>query len=341
MDYRTEAPTVIRDFLIYHETIQGHSRKTVDEYYLDLRNFFRYILLEKAMVPREIPFDEISIDGVDLALVRSVTLTDVYSYMSYLSRDRAKHANSPDSGYGLSPAARARKIATIRSFYKYLTNKAKLLSENPMQDLDSPRLKKSLPRYLDLDESISLLQSVDGTNKERDYCILTLFLNCGLRISELVGLNVSDVRGDQLRVLGKGNKERIIYLNDACTSALSEWLSVRETMGTVDKNALFITRKHTRITTAAVHKLVKKHLSAAGLDSSQYSSHKLRHTAATLMLQNGVDVRTLQEVLGHDHLNTTQIYTHVASDDLRIAAKANPLGNIKAASAKKVESDKE
>lgn len=293
------------------------------------------------MVPREIPFDEISIDGVDLALVRSVTLTDVYSYMSYLSRDRAKHANSPDSGYGLSPAARARKIATIRSFYKYLTNKAKLLSENPMQDLDSPRLKKSLPRYLDLDESISLLQSVDGTNKERDYCILTLFLNCGLRISELVGLNVSDVRGDQLRVLGKGNKERIIYLNDACTSALSEWLSVRETMGTVDKNALFITRKHTRITTAAVHKLVKKHLSAAGLDSSQYSSHKLRHTAATLMLQNGVDVRTLQEVLGHDHLNTTQIYAHVASDDLRIAAKANPLGNIKAASAKKVESDKE
>ena len=182
---------------------------------------------------------------------------------------------------------------------------------------------------MNLEESVSLLQSVDGANRERDYCILTLFLNCGLRISELVGLNINDVRGDQLRVLGKGNKERIVYLNEACQQAIQDWLAVRENQAVTDKNALFITRKHTRITTAAVHKLVKKHISAAGLDSSQYSSHKLRHTAATLMLQNGVDVRTLQEVLGHDHLNTTQIYTHVASDDLKTAAEANPLARLK------------
>ena len=329
MDHRTEAPAIIRDFLTYHQTIQGHSRKTVDEYYLDLRNFFRYLLRIRGMVSPDVPFDEISVAQVDLNLVKSVTLTDVYDYLDYLSRDRATHPNSPDTGYGLSPAARARKVATIRSFYKYLTNKAKLLTENPVQDLDSPRLKKSLPKYLDLEESMQLLESVSGANQERDYCILTIFLNCGLRISELVGLNLSDVRGEQLRVLGKGNKERIIYLNESCQDAIQRWLEVRQTMGPQDKNALFITRKHTRITTAAVHKLVKKHLTAAGLDSTQYSSHKLRHTAATLMLQNGVDVRTLQEVLGHDHLNTTQIYTHVSSDDLRIAAKANPLGHLK------------
>lgn len=329
MDYRSEAPAIIRDFLTYHETIQAHSRKTVDEYYLDLRNFFRYIKIEKGKAPRAAELDSISIDDVDLELVRSVGLADVYSYMSYLSRDRAQHANSPDTGYGLAPAARARKIATIRSFYKYLTNKAKLIKENPMQDLDSPRLKKTLPRYLDLDESVNLLTSIEGENKERDYCILTLFLNCGLRISELVGLNLSDVRGETLRVLGKGNKERVIYLNDACQAALRDWLVVRGTQGIIDKNALFITRRHTRVTTDAVHYMVKKRLSAAGLDSSLYSSHKLRHTAATLMLQSGVDVRTLQEVLGHEHLNTTQIYTHVASEDLRSAAKANPLGNVK------------
>ena len=329
LDYRTDAPPILRDFLTYHETIQGHSRKTVDEYYLDLRNFFRFIKIEKGKAPRTAELDEVSIDDVDLALASSVTLTDVYSYMSYLSRDRAKHANSPDTGYGLTAAARARKIATIRSFYKYLTNKAKLIKENPMQDLDSPRLKKTLPRYLNLEESVNLLQSVDGANKERDYCILTLFLNCGLRISELVGLNLTDVRADQLRVLGKGNKERIVFLNDACQQAITDWLEVRGTSAAIDKNALFITRKHTRITKDAVHYLVKKHLSAAGLDSTQYSSHKLRHTAATLMLQNGVDVRTLQEVLGHEHLNTTQIYTHVDNDDLRVAAKANPLGNLK------------
>ncbi len=327
MDYRTEAPAIIRDFLTYHQTIQGHSRKTVEEYYLDLRGFFRFLRLERGQVPPETPMEEISIDTVDLDLVRSVTLTDVYAYLDYLSNDRAKHPNSADTGYGLSPAARARKVATLRSFYKYLTNKAKLLTENPVQDLDSPRLKKSLPKYLNLEESVRLLDSVTGANAVRDTCILTLFLNCGLRISELVGLNLSDVRDDQLRVLGKGNKERVIYLNDACKDAIRQWLTERDAMGAVDKNALFITRKHTRITTAAVHKLVKKHLAEAGLDSSQYSSHKLRHTAATLMLQNGVDVRTLQEVLGHDHLNTTQIYTHVSSDDLRIAAKANPLGN--------------
>ena len=319
MDYRTEAPALLRDFLVYHETIQGHSRQTVDEYFLDLRNFFRYLKLEKNLVPKDMPFDQIPIDDVDLSLVKQITLTDIYAFMNFLSRDRR-----------LNNASRARKVATIRSFYKYLTNKAKLLDTNPVQDLDSPRLKKTLPKYLNLDESLELLDSVDGKNAVRDYCILTLFLNCGLRISELVGLNKTDVRGDQLRVLGKGNKERILFLNEACQQALADWMTERDAMTLVDQNALFVTlQNRRRITTAAVHKLVKKHLAAAGLDSTQYSAHKLRHTAATLMLQNGVDVRTLQEVLGHDHLNTTQIYTHVDNEDLRTAARANPLSRTK------------
>lgn len=318
MDYRTEAPSLIRDFLVYHETIQGHSRRTVDEYYLDLRGFFRFLKLDKKLVPPQTALDSISIDDVDLAFVRSISLTDVYDYMSFLARDR-----------GLNAASRARKVATIRSFYKYLTNKAKLLDQNPVQELDAPKLKKTLPKYLDLEESIHLLQSVDGKNSSRDYCILTLFLNCGLRISELVGLNKTDVRGNQLRVLGKGGKERILYLNEACQQALQDWMTQRDAMTLLDQNALFVTlQNRRRITKAAVHKLVKKHLTAAGLDSTQYSSHKLRHTAATLMLQNGVDVRTLQEVLGHDHLNTTQIYTHVDNDDLRAAARANPLAHL-------------
>jgi len=310
---------LLRDFLVYHETIQGHSRQTVDEYYLDLRSFFRFLKLDKKLISKDLPFDQIPIDDIDLPFVRAVSLTDVYAYMNYLSRER-----------GLNNSSRARKVATIRSFYKYLTNKAKLLDVNPVQDLDPPRKKKSLPRYLDLDESVNLLESVDGKNSSRDYCILTLFLNCGLRISELVNLNKTDVRGSQLRVLGKGNKERLLYLNDACQRALDDWLTERSMLTLVDQNALFVTlQNRRRISKAAVHKLVKKHLDAAGLDSSQYSSHKLRHTAATLMLQNGVDVRTLQEVLGHDHLNTTQIYTHVDNDDLRIAARANPLSSVK------------
>lgn len=329
MDYHTDAPAILRDFLMYHETIQGHSRKTADEYFFDLRTFFRYIKTIKGRAPRTADLDDISIDDVDLDLVASVTLTDVYSYMSYLSRDRVKHPNAAEPEYGLTTSARARKIASIRSFYKYLTNKAKLLKENPMQDLDAPRIKKSLPRYLNLEQSLQLLNSVDGPNQARDYCILTLFLNCGLRISELVGLNLTDVRDDQLRVLGKGSKERIVYLNDACQSAIADWLDTRSKGVGADKNALFLTRRHTRMTKDAVHYMVKKRLLAAGLDPGLYSSHKLRHTAATLMLQNGVDVRTLQEVLGHENLNTTQIYTHVDNEDLRTAAKANPLAKVR------------
>lgn len=329
IDYRTQAPAILRDFLAYHETIQGHSSKTVDEYFLDLRTFFRYIKIEKGIVSRATPLDEISIDDVDLNLVKSVKLADIYAYLSFLSRDRAKNAKNPSSGYGLQASTRARKVATIRSFYKYLVNKAKLLDENPIQELDSPRQKQSLPRYLTLDESVQLLESIDGENAERDFCIITLFLNCGLRISELVGLNLTDVRGDRLRVLGKGNKERIVFLNVACQNSIEDWLAVRANSGSADPYALFITRKHTRITKAGVHYMIKQRLLAAGLDSSKYSAHKLRHTAATLMLQNGVDVRTLQEVLGHEHLNTTQIYTHVDSDSLRAAAQANPLGQVK------------
>lgn len=335
MDYRIEAPPILRDFLTYHEAIQGHSRKTVDEYFLDLRNFFRYIKIEKGKAPRAAALDDINIDDVDLELVRSVGLADVYFYMSYLSRDRAQHPNSDSTGYGLNATSRARKVASIRSFYKYLTNKAKLLTENPMQDLDAPKTRKSLPRYLDLEGSINLLDAVDGPFKERDYCILTLFLNCGLRISELIGLNLTDIRSDQLRVLGKGNKERVLYLNDACKAAISDYIVARGTIGIIDRNALFISQRRTRISKAAVEKLVKKYLTMAGLDSAQYSPHKLRHTAATLMLQNGVDVRTLQEVLGHEHLNTTQIYTHVDNDDLRTAARANPLGKVKRRTTKK------
>lgn len=330
LDYRSQSPQILLDFLAYHETIKAHSQRTVDEYFLDLRNFFRYLKQVRNPALQNVPLDEISIMDVDLTLVRSITLTDIYGYMSYLSRDRIIHQNSENSNKGISAASRARKLATIRSFFNYLCNKVHLLENNPCKDMDSPKLRKSLPHYLTLDESISLLESVDGPNRERDYCILTLFLNCGLRISELIGLNRGDIQDDALRVLGKGNKVRIVYLNQACQDALQEYLKVRRPISGKDQDALFLSNRNQRISRSMVHALVKKHLSDAGLDSTQYSSHKLRHTAATLMLQNGVDVKAVQEVLGHEHLNTTEIYTHIDNESLRIAAKANPLSHMKA-----------
>ncbi|MDR1328887.1 MAG: tyrosine recombinase XerC [Oscillospiraceae bacterium] len=314
---RSESPEILRDFLAYHETIKGHSKKTVDEYFLDLRTFFRFIKLQKALAPPGAEFNEIPFKDVDLAMISSIKLSDVYDFLTYLTRER-----------GLSATSRARKIAAIRSFYKYLTVKTKQLENNPVIDLDPPKLKKTLPRYLTLDESRQLLSSVSGKNQARDYCILTLFLNCGMRVSELAGLNLGDIRADSLRVLGKGGKERVIFLNDACVAAINDYLQIRKTVEK-DNRALFVTAKHSRIERSTVHRLVKKHMLAAGLDATKYSSHKLRHTAATLMLKNGVDIRTLQELLGHENLNTTQIYTHVESEALRDAAQRSPLSDFK------------
>lgn len=328
MDYRNDAPQILKNFLIYHETIKGHSQNTVDEYFLDLRTFFRYLKIHRGIVQRETDIDEIPIQDVDLEFVRKVTLAEVYDYLSFLSRDRVKNQKSHETEYGLSASSRARKIASIKSFFKYLTVKAKLLDENPVQDLDSPKIPKSLPRYLTLAESQALLSAVDSRHKQRDYCIICLFLNCGLRISEIVGLNISDIRADNLRIRGKGDKERVVYLNDATAAAINDYLTVRRSIDAIDRSALFLSNRRTRMSREAVHSMVKKSLLKAGLDETKYSAHKLRHTAATLMLQNGVDVRTLQELLGHEHLNTTQIYTHVDNSELRGAASANPLGHF-------------
>ena len=325
---RSDAPQILRDFLIYHETIRGHSKATVDEYYLDLRTFFRFLKLSRGLVPRTTELDEISIADVDVPFVASVTLAEVYDFLAYLARDRVKQANSPEPEYGLSASSRARKISAIRSFFKYLTMKAKLLDENPVQDLDSPKIPKTLPRYLTLEESQRLLSVVEGKNRERDYCVLCIFLNCGLRISEIVGLNVSDYRGESLRVVGKGNKERTVYLNDACRDAIDRYLEVRKLLAPPRVTAMFLSNRRARISCDSIQVMVKKNLTKAGLDASLYSAHKLRHTAATLMLQNGVDVRTLQEVLGHENLNTTQIYTHIDNAELRTAADANPLSSF-------------
>ncbi len=328
MDYRDEAPEILRSFLTYHETIKGHSRKTVDEYYLDLRTFFRFLKLHRNLVPRDTEFEDISISDVDLEFVRSVTVSEAYEYLAYLARDRVKNQRSHDPDYGTKASTRARKVSTLRSFYKYLNVKAKLIDENPLKDLDVPKIPATLPRYLSLSEAQVLLRAVDGKNKERDYCILCIFLNCGLRISEIVGLNIQDIRCDNIRVFGKGSKERVIYLNDATANAINDYLEIRKGIAAIDKNALFLSNRRTRMTRETVHSMVKKTLLKAGLDADKYSSHKLRHTAATLMLQNGVDVRTLQELLGHENLNTTQIYTHVDNTELRSAAKANPLGSF-------------
>jgi len=319
-------PQVLKDFLAYHETIKGQSQKTIMEYHLDLRMFLRFMKLIKNEMPYNTDLESIPIQDIDLDFIASITTANVFDFLSYLAHDRVKFEDSRSSkDYGIGAAARARKLSSVKSFYKYLTVRTKLLTKNPVQDMEFPKMRKSLPKYLTLEQSQELLRS---TQNERDHAILMIFLNCGIRRAELVGLNLSDVYDDRLRIVGKGNKERFVYMGPACQKAVQDYLTIRKTIDANDPRALFVSRERNRMSVSAVHRLVKKHMLEAGLDASQYSAHKLRHTAATLMLSGGVDVKTVQEVLGHENLNTTEIYTHIENTELRLAANANPLSKF-------------
>ncbi len=321
LDQINDAPDILMEFLEYHSTVRGHSDKTVAGYYLDLKILFRFIKRRRHLVPAETPFNEIDISDVDIDFIKSIRIEELYRYQSF----------SPEmsgSNRSLSAASRCRRTSSVKSFYNYLTVKRHLLDFNICQELDMPKRPNLLPRYLEEAECERLLSVCDGPFALRDYCILMLFMSCGMRVSELVSLNVSDIYDDHLRVVGKGNKERMIYFAQGCREAIDDYLAVREPENIVpeDRNALFISRDHRRISVRGVQKMVDKKLLQAGLDASRYSPHKLRHTAATLMLKNGVDTRALQEVLGHSNLNTTQIYTHLDNAALHEAAMANPIG---------------
>ena len=328
MQRYSDCPQVLREFLIYHENINGQSPLTISEYYLDLRMFLRFIKLMRCDMPIHTELDNINIKDVDLAFIQDIDTSDIFDFLSYLANDRQTNSEHAVPEYGISASSRARKLSAIKSFYKYLTVRTKQLAENPVADLEYPKIRKSLPKYLTFEQSASLLQAVSGQNEKRDYAILMLFLNCGIRRSELVGLNLTDVYEDRIRVVGKGNKERFVYFGSACRKAIDAYLVERNQKVLSDNRALFGSRDNNRISVTAVHRLVKKALLQAGLDSTHFSAHKLRHTAATMMLSGGVDVKTLQEVLGHENLNTTQIYTHIENTELKIAAEANPLAKL-------------
>lgn len=315
-------PPLLQDFANHQLAIKNKSELTVDEYALDLILFFRYLKAQQNGVVLSPSLADTDISDVDIDFLRKVTLADAYAFLSYCKSERDNDA-----------AARARKVSSIRAFFKYLCVQRKLLDENPMQELETPKQKRAQPKYLTLEESLRLLASVEGKYKERDYCILTLFLNCGLRLSELVSINYTDIKDNNtLVVRGKGNKERTVYLNEACVTAIQNYMAVRpvDKVRQKDKTALFLSSRFQRISPKTVQHMVYSYLDKCGLGDRGLSVHKLRHTAATLMYQHGnVDVLVLKEILGHENLGTTEIYTHLVDEQLKKASDANPLSNVK------------
>ena len=324
---REENPDFINSFLDYSATILNKSPNTIKEYNYDLMMFFRFIKIHFNLT-EETDFAKININDISIDTVKKISLEDIHAFISYMAIELKSKS-----------ATRARKVSTIRIFFKYLSQKAHLIDINPAQNLETPKADRRLPKYLNLEESKRLLdvtENEDNRNYQRDYAIITLFLNCGLRLSELVGIDVKDIDFSEakLNVIGKGNKERTIYLNKACLKAISEYLQVRPKEGVkVDKlnshKALFLSERRERISRRTVQYIVNKELQKAGLDTKKYSVHKLRHTAATLMYQYGnVDIRALQVLLGHESISTTEIYTHVDNTQVRDAVESNPLADL-------------
>jgi len=320
-------PDYLNSFLDYTVTILNKSPNTIKEYNYDLATFLKFIKVHFKMTDEE-DFSKITIKDIPLSTIKQIKLDDIHAFLSYLTNT-----------YHSKAATRARKASSIRVFFNYLSQKANLIEFNPAQNLETPKLDKRLPKYLSLEDSKRLLNvagSDDNRNNKRDYAIITLFLNCGMRLSELIGINIKDINFSecQMTVIGKGNKERTIYLNKACMTAINNYLAVRPVEGIKtdkanSKNALFLSERKERISRRTVQYIVDKELRVAGLDTSKYSVHKLRHTAATLMYQYGnVDIRALQEVLGHESISTTEIYTHVANVQARSAIENNPLSDV-------------
>lgn len=315
VNYSDLCPAPMSDFLEYMLSVKGRSDKTVNEYFLDLRTFYRFLVIRYKLSPQVDVFEKIDINFVTLDTLKRVSIMDLHSFIAFIDRERNN-----------TNRTKARKIACLRSFFKYLYSIVKLIPINPAVDLETPKKNSRLPVALSLDESKGMLSSVNGTNKERDYAIIILFLNCGLRLSELIGIDIDKIKGDTLTVVGKGNKERTIYLNDVCVMAIEDYLAVRPDADPGHEKALFLSNRKTRFTQRGVQHMVDKYLNEAGLSGKHYSPHKLRHTAATLMYQYGhVDIRALQEILGHESVSTTQIYTHIDKNQLRDAVKQNPL----------------
>ena len=322
--YSDHCPDYLKEFLIYMETIKGRSSRTVDGYYIELRSFMRFLMIKNNMVSSDTDYTDIDISVAPFELIKNATKLDA---MEFLAEFQTKHQNQAK--------ARSRKVSAIRSFYKYLTVSSGKLIENPMLNLETPKLKKTLPKYLTLEQALELLTHINTNFTERDFCIITLFLNCGMRLSELCGINISDIHDNRLRLLGKGNKERIVYLNNSCLNAINNYLAVLNSGEKIkrsdkEKDALFLNKNGKRIGARRVEQIVEDCLKQAGLDGMGISPHKLRHTAATLLYQDaGVDIRVLKELLGHESLSTTEIYTHVSNKQIEDASKKSPLGNIK------------
>lgn len=312
-------PPLVREYLTYLVAVKGHSIGTVEQYANDLNLFLKYMVKHKGLYPANAPDEQIDLIKLDISFFQSVTLADAYQYAVYLKTVRKNNETT-----------RKRRLIAVKRFWAYLTDNLLLLNTNPLITLETPKTKKSKPKYLTASEATSLLRVIEGKNKERDFAIIALFLNCGLRLSELVSIDYNHIKSDNtLIVNGKGNKERTVYLNDTCVKSITDYMAVRPKDG-VKTKALFLSNRNQRISPRSVEVMVEKYLKKAGLDGRGLSVHKLRHTAATLMYQyGGADVLQLKEILGHENLSTTEIYTHINNKTVKETIDNNPMNILK------------
>ena len=320
VDY-SKAPDILMEFIRYSESIKRLSPKTCRGYFIDLKLFFRFLIQKSDNNINNDTIDTVDISHIDREFISDISRADILNFLHFVSTERNNSA-----------ASVSRKLSSIRSYFKYISSKMNYIPNDPSEHIDTPSVKKRLPKYLSVEQSLSLLKNIQTDFTERDFCMILLFLSCGMRLSELVGIDLSDIRDDTIRIIGKGNKERTVYLNDSCIAALEEYISIRNTIvSPVSQSALFISKRtKKRISDRRVEQIVEQCLKLSGLDKQGFSTHKLRHTAAThLYRYGGADVLALKEILGHEHVNTTEIYTHLDDESVKKVAKSSPLANVK------------
>ena len=312
----------VNGFLHYLVIIKGHAPQTAFNYYVDLKEFFAYLAVSRHLCAPDAAqdFDQTQID---LEFIRKVTAEEIYEFLYMLQQKK-----------GCKATTRTRKLSALRGFFRYMVVVKNKLQIDPTATVDSAKKPKTLPKYLSEPEAIKLLNNIQSDFYERDYCMITLFLNCGMRLQELVRIDLPDIKEDTILLHGKGNKERPAYLTPACVDALRHYLTERARLKNIpesDRNALFVSRRTgRRLSPRRVEQIVERCLKSAGLSGRGFSPHKLRHTAATLMYQTGdVDILELKELLGHENVATTQIYTHLDASQLRGAVNASPLSRVK------------
>lgn len=316
-----DCPPLLDRYIKHSIAISNKAKRTVNSYVVDILLFLRFYARLSGKVAENTNLKDIKVKTMTDAEICAVTADDIFSFLYFLADDRKN-----------SPGTRKHKLSSLHSFYNYILLVEKAIDKNPVNYVERPSTKGLAtrpPKFLELDQSKALLKTIDGQFQERDYCMILLFLTCGMRLSELTRINLKDFSDKTLKIVGKGNKPRTVPLNQMCLEAIADYRAIRDGLpNLVDKDAMFVSKRTgKRIGNRQVEKIVTKYIAESGLQATGCTTHSLRHSAATMYYRAGVDLQQIARILGHSSTKVTEIYTHIDESSLAEIIDNSPLAD--------------